>query len=141
MCVSPSGTTLHLRTPSGLQSATNSATQATEAFNGTMYLGWDPNSSSRHFKGWLDDVRAYKSTLTAADIESLYQQAVAPPAITLTSPLSGASISPLNVTLSATVATLPELVDAVDFTDGETPLATTKNPPYQVTVLAELLKK
>lgn len=136
MCVSPSGTTLHLRTPSGLQSATNSATQAAEAFNGTMHLGWDPNSSSRRFKGWLDDVRVYTSTLTATDIESLYQQALVPPSITLTAPTAGSSVSPLNVAFSATVATQQELVDAVDFMDGETSLAQATSAPYQATVPA-----
>ncbi len=136
MCVSPSGTTLHLRTPSGLQSATNAATQAAETFNGTMYLGWDPNSATRHFKGSLDDVRVYAATLTAADVESLYQQAHVPPAITLTSPTAGSSVSPLNVPFTATVATQQELVDAVDFMDGETSLAQVTSAPYQATVFA-----
>jgi hypothetical protein len=136
MSVSPTGTTLHLRSPAGLQSATNNATQAAEAFNGAMYLGWDPNSATRHFKGWLDDVRVYKATLTAADIESLYQQALTPPVVTLTSPTAASSVSPLNVAFSATVSTQPELVDAVDFMDGETSLAQATTAPYQAVVPA-----
>ena len=131
MCVSPTGTTLHLRTPSGLQSATNSATQAAEAFNGIMYLGYDSNSSTRHFKGWLDDVRAYKSTLAAQDIESLYQQAVSPPAIALTSPAPGASVSPLNVGFAASVTSFTELMDRVDFVENETSLASSPDLPWQ----------
>lgn len=134
MCVSPGGTTLHLRTPTGLLSATNTASQASEAFNGLMYLGWDPNSSSRHFKGWLDDARVFKSTLAATDIESLYQQALNPPAVTLTAPLSGSSIPPLDVTFSATVGSLQEMVDAVDFTENETSFATATTAPYQALV-------
>lgn len=130
MCVSSTGTTLHLRTSSGLQSATNSATQAAEAFNGLMYLGYDSNSSTRHFKGWLDDVRVYKSTLTATQIESLYQEALNPPAIQLTSPANGTSISPLNVQLSASVSTLASITSQVDFVENETSLASAISLPW-----------
>ncbi|MEX1115305.1 MAG: LamG-like jellyroll fold domain-containing protein [Akkermansiaceae bacterium] len=136
MCVSPSGTTLHLRTPSGIQSATNPATQSAEAFNGTMYLGWDPNSSTRRFKGWLDDVRVYKTTLTATDIESLYQQALNPPAVTLTTPLAGSSVSPLNVAFAATIGSLPEMVDSVSFVENETTLTTATDAPWQALLAA-----
>ncbi|WP_193212621.1 LamG-like jellyroll fold domain-containing protein [Luteolibacter marinus] len=136
MCVSPGGTTLHLRSPGGLQSATNAASQPTEAFNGTMYLAWDPNSVSRHYKGWLDDVRVYTSTLDGADIESLYQQALTPPAVTLTSPVAGSEISPLSVGFAASVGSLPELVDRVAFVEGSTVFAETSQPPYQATAFA-----
>jgi hypothetical protein len=131
MCVSPTGTTLHLRTPAALQSATNTATQAAEAFNGIMYLGYDSNSSTRHFKGWLDEVRVYKSTLTAPDIESLYQQAVTPPAIALAAPTSSTSISPLNVGFSASVTSFTELMDRVDFVENEASLASAQDLPWQ----------
>lgn len=130
MCVSSSGTTLHLRTPSGLQSATNTATQAAEAFNGTMYLGYDSNSATRHFKGWLDDVRVYKSTLTANQVESLYQQALNPPAVQLTSPANGTSISPLNVQLAASVSALASITSRVDFVENETSLASASVLPW-----------
>jgi autotransporter-associated beta strand protein len=130
MCVSSSGTTLHLRTPTGLQSATNTATQAAEAFNGTMYLGYDSNSSTRRLKGWLDDVRVYKSTLTSAQIESLYQQSLNPPGVQLTSPANGTSISPLNVQLAASVNTLASITSRVDFVENETSLASAATLPW-----------
>ncbi len=130
MCVSSTGTTLHLRTPSGLQSATNTATQAAEAFNGTMYLGYDSNSSTRRLKGWLDDVRVYKSTLNSAQIESLYQQALNPPSVQLTSPANGTSISPLNVQLAASVSTLASITSRVDFVENEISLAAANALPW-----------
>ncbi len=133
MCVSPSGTTLHLRTPSGLQSATNSVANTAEAFDGTTYLGRDSVASTRRFKGWLDDARVYKMTLAADDIESLYAQAVTPPAVTLAAPLAGASISPLNVTLAVSISSQAQMVNDVTYLKNEaalgeleveTPLAT-----------------
>lgn len=130
MCVSSTGTTLHLRTPSGLQSATNTATQSAEAFNGTMYLGYDSTSSTRRLKGWLDDVRVYKSTLTSAQIESLYQQALNPPVVQLTSPANGTTISPLNVPLAASVSTLASITSQVDFVENETSLASAGTLPW-----------
>ena len=131
MCVSPTATTLYLRTAAGMQSATNTATQAAEAFDGLMYLAYDSYNSSRHFKGWLDDVRAYNYTLKSADIESLYQEALNPPAVTLTAPIAGTSISPLNVGFAATVSTRTELMDHVDFVENEAVLATAALVPYQ----------
>ncbi|MEO5914539.1 MAG: LamG-like jellyroll fold domain-containing protein [Luteolibacter sp.] len=136
MAVSPTGTTLLLRTPSGLQSATNSATLAAEAFNGVMYLGYDSSTSTRHYKGWMDDVRVYNATLTAAEIESLYQQAANPPSVSLTSPLQGATISPLAVPLAASVTTFAGLVDQIEFVENSTVLATDEDRPYQVTLFS-----
>lgn len=136
MCVSPTATTLYLRTPGGMQSATNNTSQSAEAFNGNLYLGYDPISSTRHFKGWLDDVRAFPATLAATDIESLYQQAVTPPAITLTAPVSGAALSPLGVNFAAQVSSFGNLVDQVDFVESDLSLATVTTPPYQATVPA-----
>jgi autotransporter-associated beta strand protein len=134
MCVSPSETTLHLRSPTGIQSATNTATHSVEAFDGLMYLGWDSNSASRHYKGALDDVRVYKATLNAADIESLYQQAINPPSVTLTAPLAGSSVQPLNVNFAASVNSMPELVDYVDFTENASFFASSDSTPYQAVV-------
>lgn len=136
MCVSPSGTTLRLRTPAGLQSAANPATQSAEAFNGTMYLGYDSNSSSRRFRGWLDDVRVYKATLTAEEVESLYQQAVSPPAVTLTSPSAGSAVPPLDVALAANIDTLAELTDLVEFVENDSPLASAAAFPWQARLAA-----
>ncbi|MES2919982.1 MAG: LamG-like jellyroll fold domain-containing protein [Verrucomicrobiota bacterium] len=130
MCVSPTGTTLHLRTPTGLLSATNSGSLAAESFNGTMYLGYDSSSSLRHFKGWLDDVRVYKSTLTATQVESLYQETVNAPSVVFTAPTAGSSVSPLNVSLAASVNTLAAITSRVDFVENEASLASASAAPW-----------
>ncbi|MCW1925901.1 InlB B-repeat-containing protein [Luteolibacter arcticus] len=136
MSVSPTGTTLHLRTPTGLQSATNTATHASEAFNGTMYLGYDSTNVLRHFKGWLDDVRVYKSTFTATQVESLYQQALNAPSVQLTAPTAGSSISPLNINLAASVTTLAAITSQVDFIENESSLASAPVAPWTAQLAA-----
>lgn len=136
MAVSSAGTTLYLRTPAGLQQAANAATQSPEAFDGVMYMGWDSGSPARHFKGWLDDVRVYAATFAASDVESLYQQAVQPPSISLSSPLGGTSIPPVKVQFSATVETQAEIVDSVGFVESETLLGSSSEMPYSTQVSA-----
>lgn len=136
MCVSPNGTSLHLRTPNGMQSASLSTPQAAEAFDGALYLGWDPNTSTRHFKGWIDEVRVYQATLNAADIESLYQQANNPPDINLTLPTATTAVSPINLSFSASVTSMNELLDTVDFVENGVTLASATTPPFQALVPA-----
>ena len=136
MAVSPTGVALHLRTPTGLQSAFHATAITAEAFNGTMYFGQDPTSALRSFRGRLDDVRAYRETLTANDIESLYQQATTPPTVALTAPLAGSSISPLNVNFTAAVTTLAHLTDQVDFVENGNVLTTAADFPWQATAPA-----
>ena len=76
MVVTPSGTTMHMRTTTGLQSATHSVNLATEEFDGTMAIGADISISTRRFKGWIDDARIYKAALAASDIETLYNAGI-----------------------------------------------------------------
>ncbi|RYD61228.1 MAG: LamG domain-containing protein, partial [Verrucomicrobiaceae bacterium] len=136
MAVSPTGVTLHLRTATGLQSATHTAAITSEAFNSTMYLARDSGNTARYFKGWLDDVRVYNQTLTAAHIESLYQQAMHPPELHIHEPLAGSSIQPLNAVIEAEVLDGGYLLKSVDFLDGETVVGKATSEPYQCTVAA-----
>lgn len=136
MAVSPTGVTLHLRTPAGLQSATHTTAITSEAFNSTMYLARDSGNAARYFKGWLDDVRVYNQTLTAAHIESLYQQAAHPPELHIHEPLAGASIQPLNAVIEAEVSDGGYLLKGVDFFDGTTVVGNATAEPYQCTVAA-----
>src|SRR5262249_4433814 len=131
MAVSPSGVTLHLRTVAGLQSATHATAITPEAFNGAMYLAWDPGNPARYFKGWLDDVRVYNQTLPTAHIESLYHQATHPPELHIHEPLEGSSIQPLDATIEAEVSDGGYLVKSVDFLDGTTVVGTATSEPYQ----------
>jgi hypothetical protein len=134
MCVSPTSVSLHLRSPGGLQSATHSTTIAPEEFNGTTYLGWDSSSSSRSIKSALDDVRVYKSTLAASDIEAIYQQAVAPPTVSITSPGNGVSVNPDNIPLSASATGGNGEVNSVEFREGAASLATDSTAPFSAVV-------
>jgi hypothetical protein len=136
MAVSPAGVTLHLRTTAGLQSATHTTAITSEAFNSTMYLGRDSSASSRHFKGWMDDVRVYNQTLSAAHIESLYQQAMHPPELHIHEPLAGSSIQPLNAVIEAEVSDGGYLLKSVDFLDGAALLGSATSEPNQCTVAA-----
>ncbi|MGC4013111.1 MAG: zinc-dependent metalloprotease family protein [Luteolibacter sp.] len=130
MSVSPNSVTVHLRTPDGLQSATTSGTYGSTSFGSTLYFGRD--NSSHYFKGSLDDVRVYGATFSADQIESLYQQAVDPPTLAVTSPTAGASVPALAVPLTATVAN--GNVDSVTFLDGTTTLGSLTDAPYALTV-------
>jgi hypothetical protein len=40
----------------------------------SMYIGWDPYSSDRHFDGVMDEVRIYSRALSATEVEELYTE-------------------------------------------------------------------
>jgi autotransporter-associated beta strand protein len=134
LSVGPAGAELFLRDSSGLKGARNEAAHVSQQFIAAMYLGHDTQLASRHFKGWMDEVRIYQSTLTAADIDSLYQQAVNPPALTLTSPAAGAVIPGLDVPVAASVGSSNELVDRIDFVGDGAVLATDSSAPYELDI-------
>ncbi|WP_035608596.1 LamG-like jellyroll fold domain-containing protein [Haloferula sp. BvORR071] len=137
MAVSPTGVSLFLRTPAGLQSATHSTPITSEAFNSTFYLGRDSLNTSRHYKGWMDDVRTYAATLTAEQIESLYQQAEHPPEISVSAPLAGASVPALDLGLSAQLNNAAGYqIEGVDFSEGSELFGTAIAPPYSLTIPA-----
>ena len=131
LVITPEAATIHLRTPVGLQTAGRSATHSSNSFSSPLHLGWDSGGSSRHFRGWLDDVRVWTSALTAADVESLYQQAITPPALALASPAAGASVSPLEALFAASVSSQEWAVDGIDFLGNGTEVATTSAFPWQ----------
>ncbi len=134
LSVGPTGADLFLRSSAGLQSARNAVPHQSWAGNAVMYLGHDSGGSGRWFKGWMDDVRVYTSTLTEADVESLYQQAVNPPLLALTEPEEGAPVSGLNLPVAAAVGSSAELVDRVDFVGDGVVLATDSSAPYESVV-------
>src|SRR5690606_38228474 len=70
--VSPTSATLYMLPAGGsLQSATATGTFGVQALADTLYLGYDPNSSARRFKGEMDDFRVFRRSLTSAEIASL----------------------------------------------------------------------
>jgi len=72
LVVEPTRATLYLGQGGTLTPAVNPVAHAAEAFDSTLWIGRDPHSSPRHFRGHLDDVRAYDHALSAAEVETLY---------------------------------------------------------------------
>lgn len=155
MVVTPSGTTIHMRTASGMQSATHSVSLAIEEFNGTMTIGADTTASSRRFKGWIDEVRIYKAALAAADVEALYNNGLnGPPQVPETT-LAVPEYSPTGTVVGSVAATDPNAGQtlaysiaggnvgnrfAIDSASGEItvngPLALGSIPGYILTIRA-----
>ncbi len=53
-----------------MQSAVNTATNATQSFSGTSYIGQD-STGGRFFKGTIDDARIYNTSLSASAVAAL----------------------------------------------------------------------
>lgn len=68
LVVQPGSATIYMDPGTGMQSATNPASHALEAFDTSLTIGQDPSSSSRYFRGLLDDVRVHSRALTPAEI-------------------------------------------------------------------------
>ncbi len=132
--ISPTGADVFLRDSTGLQSARNEVAHLSWIVTTALYLGHDTQQSSRHFSGWMDDVRVFTSTLNAADIESLYRQAVEPPTLTVTGPEPATVVPGLDVAVAASVESWNELVDRVDFMEDDAVLATDTSAPYESVV-------
>ena len=73
LVVEPSRGTLYLHDGVGWQSAVNVAAHTPEEFDGATQLGWDQGFGSRRFDGRLDDVRIFRSALSASELEALRQ--------------------------------------------------------------------
>lgn len=134
LSIGANGAEIFLRDSTGLKSARNEVDHVTSYLLGSMILGNDPGGSGRFFKGAMDDVRVYQNSLTAADIESLYQQAVNPPALTLAEPMAGSMVPGIDIPVAASVGTFGELVDRVDFVGDGAVLATDASAPYQTSI-------
>lgn len=69
--VEPTRATLYLGQGGVLTSVTNTVTHALEEFDGPLLIGRDP-SGARFFRGALDDVRFYQTSLTPAEIQRVF---------------------------------------------------------------------
>ncbi|MCB9890789.1 MAG: hypothetical protein H6832_02525 [Planctomycetes bacterium] len=68
LTISPQGATLYMDSGSGLRSATRSGNHGAEPLDAALHIGRDPNSVSRSFRGAMDDIRIYSSTLGPKEI-------------------------------------------------------------------------
>lgn len=71
LVIEPTQATLYKDENRTLYSATNVVNHSAEEFNGVTRIGHDVMSSTRYFKGRIDDVRIYRRALSAAEIEEL----------------------------------------------------------------------
>ncbi|HEV2211626.1 MAG TPA: LamG-like jellyroll fold domain-containing protein [Verrucomicrobiae bacterium] len=90
LAIEPTRATIYLATNSILYSATNNVANPVQAFAGTTYLGYDPNSSARRLDGFLDEVAIFNRTLSRAEL-NLILTAAQPPMFTTVSQLPGGS--------------------------------------------------
>jgi hypothetical protein len=71
LVVEPGQATIYRGRNGALTSAVNSVAHAAEEWNGAWMIGRDP-AANRVFHGWLDDVRIWRSALSGAEVQALY---------------------------------------------------------------------
>jgi len=79
LVVTPTGGTVYLGTNGVLNSVTESATLTSSAFDAPLLLGEDPSSGGRYYAGALDEVAIFNQSLSPAQIQQLYSNALVAP--------------------------------------------------------------
>lgn len=130
LVVEPARAVLYLNSGSGLRSATNTATHAMEEFNAAGYFGWDPFTSTRRFKGALDDVRICNRALTATEIQALYTATAQPVFCTMGTPAFGSVVNGPNITLTANVSANGNVINKVEFFSSTAIVGVARTQPY-----------
>jgi PKD repeat protein len=106
LVVTPIGATVYLGTNGVLNSFTDSAALSSSAFDAPLLLGEDPSSGGRYYAGALDEIAVFNQSLSPAQIQMLYSNA-----------LVALSPSTASFTGNPASGTAPL---AVTFTDGST---------------------
>ncbi len=103
-----------------------------------VHLGRSPDGSS-YMRGAIDDVRIYSKAASAYEITQVMAAAGTttptnqPPAVSLSSPASGASFAAgTSITVSATASDANGTVASVKFYAGSTLIGTDTSSPYSV---------
>jgi autotransporter-associated beta strand protein len=132
LVIQPSQAIMYMATNGTLYSATNVVANAVQAFAGTTYLGYDPNSSARRLNGTLDEAAVFNQALTYAQLNQILTASrTVAPAVSLSSPVSGANYgSPATINLAANVTTNGHSITQVQFYSGATLLGQSSTPPY-----------
>ena len=136
LVIQPGQTIIYMATNATLQSATNVLANAVQAFAGTSYLGYDPNSGTRRFNGVLDEVAVYNQSLTATQLGQILtaSQLGTAPVVSLTSPATGTGLAaPATISLTAGVVTNGHSITSVQFYNGATLLGQSTTAPYGYT--------
>jgi hypothetical protein len=136
LTIEPSRAIVYLATNSVLRSATNNVANTGQAFNGSFYFGYDPNSNTRRIKGELDEIAIYNRTLTAQQISHILAaaQAATPPAVKLSAPATGAGYAaPASINLAASVTANGHDIASVQFYNGSILLGQSTTAPFPFT--------
>lgn len=132
LAVEPTRAIIYFATNGVLYSATNNVANPVQAFSGTTYFGYDPNSSTRRLNGFLDEVAIFNRTLTRIELSQILSASqLAAPSVNLISPQTGAAFgAPASITLSASVVTNGHAITKVQFFNDSTLLGEFTVPPY-----------
>ncbi len=135
LVVTPTNGILYMATNSTLQAWTNNVANSAAAFDLPSSIGSDPGFTSRTFLGGIDEVAVFNRSLAFSEINGLLSASVAAqPAVTLTSPVDGSTLSASpNILLSATVVANGHAIGNVSFYDSANLLGQSATPPYQFT--------
>jgi hypothetical protein len=102
-----------------------------------VHIGRSPEGSG-YLRGAIEDLRIYRSALTAEEVEQVMAAgssgtANRPPAVSLSSPADGARFAPgTTITLSATASDPDGTVSTVRFYAGSTLIGADTSSPYSV---------
>ncbi|HUI06163.1 MAG TPA: LamG-like jellyroll fold domain-containing protein [Verrucomicrobiae bacterium] len=79
LSVTPTNATIYLGTNGTLNMSTQTISLPNQAFDSSLYLGYDPSSGGRPFNGKVDEIAVYNHSLTPAQIQQLYTSALTAP--------------------------------------------------------------
>ena len=135
LTIEPTRGILYMATNGTLVSATNVVANAVQAFAGTTYMGYDPNSSARRITGVLDEVAIFNRTLTSVQLGQILSASLQlAPAVSLTSPANGAGFAaPATISLIANVTTNGHAINYVQYYNGASLIGVSSNAPYSIT--------
>ena len=94
LVIEPTQATIYMNPGTGLVSATNVTAHAAEEFDSTLCFGQDTTSSSRTYKGMLDEVAIFNRSLSATEIAQISTPAAAV-SVLATTPLAK-ELGPVN---------------------------------------------
>jgi photosystem II stability/assembly factor-like uncharacterized protein len=135
LALTSSNAVLYLATNSTLASYTITRSDAASTvFTNTASIGYAPYGNS-YFNGGIDEVAVFNQVLTPTQLTNLITAAAtALPAVTLTAPVDGSTLSGSpNILLTASVTTNSHAIGAVKFYDSAALLGQATTPPYQFT--------
>jgi autotransporter-associated beta strand protein len=132
LAIEPTRAIIYFATNGVLYSATNNVANPAQAFAGTTYFGYDPNSSTRRLNGFLDEVAIFNRALTRTELSQILSASqLAVPSVNLTSPQTGAAFgAPASISINAGVVTNGHTITKVQFFNDSTLLGESTAPPY-----------